>query len=368
MYFDVTIVGAGLAGATAARLLAEDGKKVLVIEKRKHVGGMCYDDFNEHAILCHKYGPHIFHTDNKKIWDFISQFTEWRYYQHKVMSYVNGKYVPFPINRDTICEVFGANISTSEVEKFLKKEVEKSTYNDPPVNFRDAVISQIGEKLYKLFYENYTKKQWNTLPENLSKDIAKRIPVRSSRDNRYFADKYQGMPKNGYKKMFENLLSHENIQLLLGCDWFEIREEIKTKLVVYTGELDRFFNYCYGKLGYRSLELHFETLDIEYYQPVAVVNYPNDYDWTRITEFKHLTGQQHDKTTLCYEYPKSEGEPFYVVLNEENIKKREKYLKEVEKFEESGNYIFVGRLAEYKYYDMDDVIEAVIKKIEKVKI
>jgi UDP-galactopyranose mutase len=366
MYFDITVVGAGLAGATAARLLAEDGKKVLVIEKRKHIGGMCYDEFDEVGILIHKYGPHIFHTNNKKIWDFVSRFTEWRYYQHKVLSYVNGKYVPFPVNRDTICEIFGVNISTIEVEDFLKKEVENSTYNNPPLNFRDVVVSQVGERLYKLFYENYTKKQWNTLPENLSKDIAKRIPIRSSRDDRYFVDKYQGIPKNGYRKMFENLLEHENIQLFLGCDWFEIKEEIKTKHVIYTGELDRFFNYCYGKLEYRSLEFDFKTLDMEYYQPVAVVNYPNDYDWTRITEFKHLTGQQHYKTTLCYEYPKPEGDPFYVVLTEENIKRREKYLKEVKKLEKAKEYIFVGRLAEYKYYDMDDVIEAVTEKINKV--
>lgn len=368
MHFDITVVGAGLAGVTAARLLAEDGKKVLVIENRKHVAGMCYDDFNEDGILYHKYGPHIFHTDNKKIWDFVSRFTEWRFYQHKVLSYVNGRYVPFPINRDTICEVFGVNVSTTEIEDFLRKEVENSTYNNPSLNFKDAVVSQIGERLYKLFYENYTKKQWNTSPENLSKDIAKRIPVRNSRDDRYFSDKYQGIPKEGYKKMFENLLSHENIHLLLGCDWFEIKEEIKTKFIVYTGELDRFFDYCYGKLEYRSLEFDFKTLDIEYYQPVAVVNYPNEYDWTRITEFKHLTGQKHSKTTLCYEYPKSDGEPFYVVLNEENIKKREKYLKEVEELVKTGKYIFIGRLAEYKYYDMDDIVETVIKKIQRVQI
>jgi len=361
---DILIVGAGLAGSTAARMLAEKGRKVLIVEQNKHIAGHCYDYKNPEGITVHKYGPHIFHTNNKKVWDFVNRFSEFNYYQHRVLSFADGNYVPFPINRDTIKEVFGIEIPTFEINEFLKKEVEKSKFNDPPKNFRDVVVSQVGEKLYETFFKNYTWKQWGRDPQELAPEVAKRIPVRENRDKRYFSDKYQGIPKNGYTQMVENMLDHENISILLGMNYFEIKDQIKADITIYTGELDRFFNYKYGKLEYRSLELRLKTFDQEYYQPVATVNYPNDYNWTRITEFKHFLNEKSIKTTVCFEYPKAEGEPYYIVMTDENMKKREQYMEEIKKLENQGNFLFVGRLAEYKYYNMDQVIgEALTRSV-----
>jgi len=361
----VLVVGAGLAGATAARILAESNLRVIVVERRKHVGGNCYDYTDENGITVHLYGPHIFHTNSREVWNFVNRFCEFRYYQHRVLSFVEGRFVPFPINRDTICEVFGVNIGVEEVEDFLKDEVRRSNFNDPPKNFRDVVVSQVGERLYELFFKNYTIKQWNRDPEELSPDVAKRIPVRYGRDDRYFSDRYQGIPARGYTHLVERILDHPKISIVTNMDYFELRDHVKPKLTVYTGELDRFFDCVYGKLEYRSLRLVFKTYDVEYYQPVAVVNYPNDYDWTRITEFKHMTGERSSRTTVLFEYPSAEGEPFYVVLTRDNIERREKYMEEVKKLEKSGEYIFVGRLAEYLYYNMDQVIEASIRKVSE---
>lgn len=262
-------------------------------------------------------------------------------------------------------QVFGIELATYEVEEFLEKEVKRSKYNNPPKNLRDVVVSQVGERLYELFFKNYTLKQWEKDPEELSPEVAKRIPIRTNRDDRYFSDKYQGIPRQGYTKMVENMLDHPNISLMLGVDYFEVRDLFKPKLTIYTGELDRFFEYMHGKLEYRSLRLELKVVDKEYYQPVAVVNYPNDYDWTRITEYKHFLSEKSDKTTVCFEYPIPKGEPYYIVMTQENLERREKYMKEVEKLEKTGEYIFVGRLAEYKYYNMDQVIEEAIKKISR---
>ncbi|ODN29838.1 UDP-galactopyranose mutase [Fervidobacterium thailandense] len=363
--FDAIVVGAGLSGSTAARILAEAGYKVLVIERQKHVAGHCHDYKDNNGITVHTYGPHIFHTNNRKVWEFVCRFTEFYFYQHRVLSYVEGRFVPFPINRDTLVEIFGINIATYEVEEFLEKEVKKSKFNVPPRNFRDVVVSQVGERLYELFFKNYTKKQWGREPEELAPDVARRIPVRTNRDGRYFSDKYQGIPAEGYTKMVEKILNHPNIVLMLGIDYFEVRDLFKPKLTVYTGELDKFFDYVYGKLEYRSLKLELRTLEQEFYQPVSVVNYPNDYDWTRVTEYKHFLNEKSERTTICYEYPIEEGEPFYVVMTQDNLVKREKYLKEVEKLEKTGEFLFIGRLAEYKYYNMDQAIEAALEKITK---
>jgi UDP-galactopyranose mutase len=237
----------------------------------------------------------------------------------------------------------------------------------PPKNFKDVVVSQVGEKLYETFFKNYTLKQWEKDPEELAPEVAKRIPVRENRDKRYFSDRYQGIPKNGYTKMVENMLDHKNISILLGGDYFEIKDQINANITIYTGELDRFFNYKYGKLEYRSLELELKTFDKEYYQPVATVNYPNDYDWTGITEFKHFLDEKSDKTTVCFEYPKVEGESYYMVMPKENMEKGEQYMAKAKELEKSGKYLFIGRLAEYKYYNMDQVIEETIKRISEVK-
>lgn len=363
MKYDVLVVGSGLAGATAARLLAEKGKKVLVVEKRKQIGGNCYDYMNEHGITVHLYGPHIFHTNNKPVWDFLNRFTKFNSFQHRVLSFAEGRLIPFPINRDTICDVYGVDISVDEVHGFLAKEVKKADFNEPHENFRDAVVSQVGERLYELFFKNYTKKQWEKEPEEISPEIASRIPVRENRDPRYFSDKYQGIPVHGYTKMIENMLTHDNISLMLNSDYFEIKDGIDFEMTVYTGKLDSFFGRSHGRLDYRSVNFQFETLEVETFQPAAVVNYPNDYDFTRISEFKQMTGEKNSATTLCYEYPSAEGEPCYVVISKENIEKRELYLREVEKLEKTGKFIFVGRLAEYKYYNMDQVVDAIMKKI-----
>jgi UDP-galactopyranose mutase len=366
LFFDVLVVGAGLAGVTAARIFAEKGKKVLVVEKRKHIAGNCHDYKNEFGITIHTYGPHIFHTNDKDVWDFLNKFTKFRYYQHKVLSYIHGRLVPFPINRDTLKEVFGIEIATEDVKAFLEKEVRKSKYNDPPKNFRDAIVSKVGERIYEIFFKNYTIKQWGKDPEELSPELAYRIPIRESRDDRYFSDKYQGIPENGYTKMIENILNHRNISILLGLDYFEIRDMVKSKLTIYTGELDRFFDYKFGKLEYRSLEFELRTFNMDHYQSVATVNYPNDYDWTRVTEYKHFLGEKSDKTTVCFEYPKADGEPYYIVLTEDNLEKRRKYMKEVNELEKSGKYLFIGRLAEYKYYNMDQVVKVSIERCKKL--
>lgn len=359
----VIIVGSGLAGATSARILAESGFRVLIVEKLNHVAGHAYDEFNEDGVLIHTYGPHIFHTKDRSVFEFLSRFTSWNYYQHRVLSYVDGMYVPFPINRDTISQIFGIDLSIEDVGKFLDGEVKNSNFTNPPINFEDAVISQVGRRLYEKFFMNYTKKQWNKAPSELSSEIAKRIPTRSNRDGRYFSDPYQGLPIHGYTKMVERMLDHPNISILTNCDYFEIKPEIKPIMTVYTGKLDEFFDKVHGELEYRSLKLDFRTYREEYHQPAAVVNYPNDYDWTRITEFKYMTGQKSDVTTLCYEYPLDKGEPYYVVMTEENMNKRALYMKEIEKVEKDGEYLFIGRLAEYKYYNMDEVISRTFQKI-----
>lgn len=365
MIYDVTIVGSGLAGATAARLFAEDGKSVLVLEKRKQIGGNCYDYKNTAGITIHQYGPHIFHTHNQDVWRFLNRFTKFNHFQHRVLSYAEGRLIPFPINRDTICEVYGIDIPVDQVQDFLGKEVHKASFNNPPENFRDAVVSQVGERLYDLFFKNYTQKQWEKAPESLSPEIAARIPIRENRDPRYFSDKYQGIPIHGYTQMISTMLDHPNISIQINSDYFAIKEAIKSPLTVYTGQLDQFFDYKHGKLDYRSVIFDFETVETEFFQPAAVVNYPNDYDFTRITEFKHMTGEKSKVSTLCYEYPSAQGEPCYVVLDKENIKKRSAYLEEVAQLEATGKYLFIGRLAEYKYYNMDQVVAAVLTKLHQ---
>ena len=364
MNYDAIIVGAGLSGSTAARILADKGKKVLVVEKHRHIAGHCHDYRNEHGITVHTYGPHIFHTNNEEVWKFVNRFTDFHYLQHRVLSYADGQTIPFPINADTINQVFGISIGVDEVPAFLAAQVAQSTFNDPPRNFRDAVVSQVGERLYSLFFEKYTWKQWGRDPALLSADIAKRIPVRSNRDGRYFSDRYQGIPSRGYTAMVDAILDHPNISLLLGADWFEIKNDYATNLTIFTGELDQFFGYKYGKLEYRSLNLVLKTFDMESYQEAPVVNYPNDYDWTRITEYKKLLDEKSPRTTVCFEYSKAEGEPFYIVMTDENMAKRERYIGEAEKLEAAGTHLFIGRLAQYKYYNMDQVIAATIEKVK----
>ncbi|MFT8352411.1 UDP-galactopyranose mutase [Clostridium saccharoperbutylacetonicum] len=348
--FDYLVIGCGLAGMTTSRVLAEKGMKVLIVDKRNHIGGNIYDYYNEAEILIHKYGPHIFHTNNKRVWEFLSEFTEWREYQHKVLSYVNGMLVPMPVNLDTINMLYSTSYNSLTINEFfnnVKENVEEIN------NSKDVIVSQVGEELYKLFFEGYTKKQWDLYPYELGKEVTSRVPTRSNRDPRYFTDKYQGMPKYGYTKMAENIINHENIKVMLNTTYKEIKEEVKYSKVIFTGCIDEFFEEKHGELPYRSLNFIEETHDMEYYQTVGVVNYPNDYDYTRITEYKYLTGQKNDKTTIMKEISKADGEPYYPIPKPENKKLYSIYRNEADKLE---NVYFLGRLGTYSYMNMDAVI------------
>jgi UDP-galactopyranose mutase len=366
MRFDAVVVGAGLAGSTAARLLAEKGLRVLVAERRRSVGGNCHDALDPSGVRVHSHGPHIFHTDDRAVWEFLSRFAFFRPYQHRVLSYAGGRLHPFPLNLDSVNQVYGTALPLDGLEAFLAAEASKAACSRPPANFRDAVVSQVGQRLYELFFRGYTRKQWEREPEELSAELAARVPLRLGRDDRYFTDIYQGLPEDGYTAMVERMLDHPGISLLLGTDWFSVRAELQAGLTVYTGELDRFFDFSRGRLEYRSLRLEFLRQESGPRQAAAVVNYPNDYDWTRITDFGLLCGQdgRGGCTVLCREYPAAQGEPYYVVPDQANRQRREEYLRMAASLESAGTHIFVGRLAEYRYYDMDDAVRAAMDKVQ----
>jgi UDP-galactopyranose mutase len=276
--FDFLIVGAGFSGCVIAeRLASQLDRKVLIVEKRDHIGGNCYDFYNKDGLLVHKYGPHYFRTNNKKVFEYLSQFTEWHYHQYKILAFVDGQYLPFPINLETINSLYGLNLSSFELEQFFKKvhvsvaEVKTS---------EDVIINQVGRDLYEKFFQNYTRKHWGLDPSELDASVCARIPVRNNRDGRYFNDKYQVMPKHGYTAMFNKLIAHPNVHLLLKTDYKEILNIIPFSKMIYTGPIDEFFEYKFKRLAYRSLRFEFETLDKEWYQPVSQVNYPNDYYFT----------------------------------------------------------------------------------------
>lgn len=362
MKSDFLIVGAGFAGCTFAEKVASQcNKKVLVVEQRSHIGGNTYDYYNDDGILIQKYGPHIFHTNSKEVWDYLCQFTEWNNYVHRVIAKVNGKEVYLPINLDTMERLYNRNFTPEELENYFSEHRIKI---DEIRNSRDVVVSQVGEELYNLFFKNYTKKQWGVYPEELDAQVTKRLPVRFNRDTRYFTDTWQGIPKYGYTKMFEKMLDNKNIHILLNTDYKEIIESVKFDKLIFTGPIDYFFDYMYGKLPYRSLDFKFETLDTEKYQNAAVVNYPNDHDYTRITEFKHFYLQKHKQTTICYEYPKDEGDPYYPIPMPVCHEIYTKYKKNADKLE---NVYFIGRLAEYRYLNMDQVVSEALKLFERLK-
>ena len=360
--FDYLIVGAGFAGSVLAERLANgSGKKVLICDKRPHIGGNAYDFYNDEGILIHKYGPHIFHTNSREVFDYLGRFTEWRDYQHRVLAHVDGMLVPMPINLDTINKLYGLNLTSFEVEDFFKKHAE------PCENIRtseDVVVSKVGRELYEKFFKNYTKKQWDLDPSELDASVTSRVPTRTNRDNRYFTDLYQAMPKHGYTRMFEKMLESPNIKIMLNCDYREIADQIDFKEMIYTGPVDAFFDYAYGKLPYRSLEFKHETHDCEQFQSAPVVNFPNEQAYTRITEFKYLTGQEHKKTSIVYEYPRATGDPYYPIPRKENAEIYNKYkaLADAE-----TNVHFVGRLATYKYYNMDQIVAQALTTYGKIE-
>jgi len=349
--FDYLIVGCGLSGVTCARLLAEKGKRVLIVDRRSHIGGNVFDSYNEYGILIHNYGPHIFHTNYKEVWDFLSRFTEWIYYQHRVLAFVNGKTVPMPINIDTVNMLYGTAYDSHTIGSFFARVGDSGR---EVANAEDMVISKVGHELYELFFRGYTIKQWDLEPKDLDKEVTARIPVRHNRDDRYFSDRYQGIPAQGYTKMVEKMLDHSNIGILLNMDFKDIKDEINFSEMIFSGPIDYYFNYKYGRLPYRSLRFEFTTHNMEYYQPVGTVNYPNDYDFTRITEFKHFTSQKSDKTTIVKEYATLEGKPYYPIPKKENRELYQLYRQEAEKIE---NVRFIGRLGQYKYANMDIVVK-----------
>ncbi|GAA4399550.1 UDP-galactopyranose mutase [Nibrella viscosa] len=361
MHFDFAIVGAGYAGSVLAeRLASQSGKKVLLIDKRPHIGGNAYDYYNEAGILIHLYGPHIFHTNSPDVFAYLSQFTEWRPYEHRVLASVDGKLLPIPINLDTVNKLYGYNFTSEELEEYFKsvgEPVEKIRTSE------DVVVSQVGRDLYEKFFRGYTRKQWGLDPSELDKMVTSRIPTRTNRDDRYFTDQYQYMPLHGYTKMFEKMLDHPNIHLMLSTDFREVKETLSYDQLIYTGPVDEYFDHCFGKLPYRSLRFEHKTVDTEQYQPVAVVNYPNDNAYTRITEYKHLTGQEHPKTSITFEYPQSEGDPYYPIPKPENAELYQRYKQLAE---QQANVHFVGRLGTYRYYNMDQVVAQALTLYKKL--
>lgn len=348
--FDYVIVGAGFAGSVLAERLARVcDKSVLLVDRRPHIGGNAYDHYNEHGILVHKYGPHIFHTNSRDVFEYLSRFTEWRPYEHHVLASVDGQLLPMPINLDTLNQLYGLKMNSFEAETFLASLAEK---REQIKTSEDVVVSRIGRDLYEKFFRNYTRKQWNMDPSELDAAVTARVPVRTNRDNRYFTDTYQAMPLHGYTRMFENMLDHPNIQLLLNANYREIGKSIRYRNLIYTGPIDEFFDFRYGKLPYRSLEFKHETVNNRTFQAEAVINYPNEHLYTRVTEFKYLTGQEHPKTSIVYEFPKAEGDPYYPVPRSEN---HAMYMKYKELADTTPSVKFVGRLATYKYYNMDQV-------------
>jgi UDP-galactopyranose mutase len=358
--FDFLVVGAGFAGSVVAERMATLGARVLLVDRRNHVGGNAYDHYDDHGLLVHKYGPHIFHTASHDVFEYLSRFTEWRSYQHRVKACVDGQLVPIPINLDTINLLNNTHLSSSELEDYFDKLAEPVLHKKTS---EDVIVSRVGRALYEKFFRNYTRKQWGLDPSELDASVTSRVPIRTNRDDRYFTDAYQAMPRHGYTRMFERMLDHPNIKILLSCDYREVEKIVPHRHLVYTGPVDAFFDYKHGKLPYRSLEFKFETHNVAQFQTAPVVNYPNDYDFTRITEFKYLTGQEHPKTTVVYEFPKGEGDPYYPVPRPENAAIYAKY----EALAKARSDVhFVGRLATYKYYNMDQVVAQALTLAAKI--
>ena len=362
----ITIIGAGITGITLAERFASLKNDILIVENRNHIGGNCYDFKNKAGILIHKYGPHIFHTDYKDVFDYLSKFTKWNSYQHKVLGFVDGKYVPIPFNLNTLYELL------PEKAKLLEEKLIGRFGKDKKIPILDLKSTEdkdlkfLADFIYEKIFLHYTEKAWGKKPEEIDSSVTARVPVFTGRDDRYFQDKYQAIPKDGYAKMFEKMLKNKNIKIKLNTDYKDIKNKIKYDYLFYTGVIDEFFNYKFGKLEYRSLKVDFKTLNKKEYQPGAVVNYPDlEYPFTRITEFKKITQQKNKKTTIGIEFSGEKGFIAYPFFDKKNQEIFKKYWEEVRKLEKDNIY-FVGRLAEYKYYDMDDAIKKSLDIVNKI--
>ncbi len=358
--YDYLIVGAGFAGSVLAeRLATQLDKRVLVIDRRPHIAGNAFDHYNEEGVWVHRYGPHIFHTNAQRIVDYLSQFTEWRPYEHRVLAQVKDQQVPMPINLTTLNMLYGLTLDAEQGAAFLASRAEPV---DDICTSEDVVVSQVGRELYETFFQGYTRKQWGLDPSELDKSVTARVPTRTNTDDRYFTDAFQIMPRDGYTAMFEKLLDHPNITVALGVDFAEMRERIDYRHLIYTGPIDEYFDYQLGKLPYRCLRFQHETLDQEVFQPVGVVNYPSeDVPYTRITEYKYLTGQQHPKTSVTYEFPTDQGDPYYPIPRPENAELYRRYRALADA---TPDVTFLGRLGSYRYYNMDQVVGQALATFE----
>jgi UDP-galactopyranose mutase len=362
---DVLVVGAGFAGAVCARRMAEEyGLRVLVIDRRPHVAGNAHDARDEHGVLIHTYGPHIFHTNAAKVTDFLSRFTDWRPYEHRVWAEIDGQIVPLPINRTTVQALHRVDLADADATAAYL-----ASLAEPRAQLKtseDAVVAKVGRDLYERLFRGYTRKQWSLDPSELHASVCGRLPVRVDEDDRYFGDSFQMMPAAGFTAMFERMLEHPNIELRLSTEYDEVRDAVKARQIVWTGPIDEFFDYRLGKLPYRSLHFERETRSTpggRLVQPVAVINYPNErIPFTRVTEFRHLTGQVSDFSTLTYEYPTADGDPYYPIPRPEN---REMYHRYEALAEERPDVLFVGRLARYQYLNMDQVVAQALVAVER---
>ncbi len=349
--YDYLVVGAGFAGSVVAERLARGaGRRVLVVDRRPHIGGNAHDLRDAHGIRIHAYGPHIFHTNSSEVFGYLTRFTAWRGYEHRVLAAVDGKLLPMPINLDTVNGLYGLALDGPGMAAFLARVAEPRARI---LNSEDVVVAKVGRELFEKFYRGYTRKQWGCEPAELAPTVAGRLPVRLDRDDRYFTDRHQAMPASGYDALFQNMLDHDNISVVLGHDWREVASAQAHRMVVYTGAIDAYFDHRFGPLPYRSLEFRFETHERERVQRVGTINHPNDHDFTRVTEFKHLTGQAHARTTLAYEYPRDAGDPYYPVPRPENQALYQRYH---ELAQATPNVRFCGRLGTYRYYNMDQVV------------
>lgn len=362
---DFLIVGAGFAGAVLAeRLASQAGRKCLVVERRAHIAGNAYDHYDAAGVLVHNYGPHYFRTNSDRIVQYLSRFTEWHPVEYKILSWAEGRYWQFPINLNTFEQLVGHPSTTEEMEATL---AQWRVPIDNPKNSEEVIVSQVGWKLYEMFFKNYTRKQWRRDPKDLDASVCGRIPVRTNRDDRYLSEKFQALPREGYTKMFEKILAHPNIEVLLNTDYREVAAQAQYRHLIYTGQIDEYFDCCHGPLAYRSLRFEPETVQTEFYQPAMQVNYPNEHEFTRIVEIKHATGQKLPVTTIVREYPADYGpgqEPYYPIPAPDARAHYEKYAALAAGLK---NVSFVGRLATYRYYNMDQVVGMALAEFENLK-
>jgi UDP-galactopyranose mutase len=362
--YDYLVVGAGLAGSTMAeRLASQLGARVLLVDKREHLAGNCYDPIGADGLRYHRYGPHIFHTNSATVVDYLSQFTSWRPYEHRVLANVAGRLVPIPINRTTVNALTGSALDEAGVRAFFAARAEPRARI---ASSEDVIVSRVGRELYELFFRGYTRKQWGLDPSTLDPSVCGRIPVRTDDDDRYFSDRYQMMPADGFAAMVERMTADPRIEIALGTDYRDVVDRAHASHVVYTGPIDEYFDFTFGPLPYRSLRFTFETLDREWAQPTGCINEPDEaVPYTRTTEYKHLTGQTHAKTIVSREFPSADGDPFYPVPRAENRALYERYRGLISR---ERNVTFVGRLAEYRYYNMDQVVASALATFEQLAL